>query len=71
MGGKIMLQEKTYHVIAQQETGLIKAYGIAEAKEKAFHFFQACYGNDYNILNIVDITSRNISAVEYLKNRLV
>ena len=64
------MQRKIFHVIAQQETGLIKAYGIAEAKEKAFNFFQACYGNDFNLLDIVDISGRKISNSEYLKNRL-
>lgn len=61
---------KIFHIVAQQETGLIKAYGIAEAKEKAFHHFQACYGNDYNILDIIDISDRNISEKIYIKNRL-
>jgi len=65
-----MLQEKIYHVISQQETGLIKAYGIAEAKEKAFNFFQAYYGNNYNLLDIVDVSHRNIDNKTYLKNRL-
>jgi hypothetical protein len=50
---------------------LIKAYGKAEVKEKAFNFFQACYGNEYQILNIVDVTERKISEKEYLKNMLV
>lgn len=64
------LTEKIYHVIAQQESGLIKAYGIAEAKEKIFHHFQSCYGNNYNILDIIDITNRNITKKEYIKHRL-
>lgn len=51
---------KTFHVIAIPESGLIEAFGIAEAKEKAFNFFQACYGNNYNILNIVDVSERKI-----------
>jgi len=65
-----MLKQKIFHVIAQQESGLIKAYGIAEAKEKAFHFFQACYGNDYNLLSIVDVSDRNIPEKEFLRCRL-
>jgi hypothetical protein len=51
---------KTFHVVATPESGLIEAQRIAEAKEKAFHFFQACYGNDYNILSIVDVSNRKI-----------
>jgi len=62
-----MLTEKMYHVIATPESGLIKAFGITEAKEKAWRFFQACYGNKFNILDIVDITERKISNKEYLK----
>lgn len=54
------MQLKTFHVVAIPESGLIEAYGLAEAKEKAFHHFQACYGNEYNILNIVDVTERTI-----------
>jgi len=65
-----MLKQKIFHVIAQQETGLIKAYGIVEAKEKVFHFFQACYGNDYNLLFIVDFSDRNITEAEFLRCRL-
>lgn len=65
------MESKIFNIVAIPESGLIKAYGIAEAKEKVFHFFQACYGNDYNILNIIDISGRNISENEYLKNRLI
>jgi hypothetical protein len=54
------METKLYHIIATPESGLIEAYGVAEAKEKAFHFFQACYGNNYNILDIVDVSGRKI-----------
>ncbi len=64
------MELKTYHVIEQQETGLLKAYGIAEVKEKIFNHFQSCYGNNYNILGIIDITNRNLTDSEYQKNRL-
>lgn len=51
---------KTFHIIGIPESGLIEAHGQAEAKEKAFHHFQACYGNNYNILDIVDVSNRDI-----------
>lgn len=62
---------RLYHVIAYQETGLIEAFGIAEVKEKIFNHFQSCYGNDYNILNIFDITDRNLSQKEINECRLI
>lgn len=50
----------TYFINAIPESGLINAEGKAEAREKAFNFFQACYGREYNILSIVDVTDRKI-----------
>ena len=64
------LQERVFHAVAIPQSGLIKAYGEAEAKEKAWQGLQACYGNDFNILGILDITERKISNFTYEKNRL-
>jgi len=50
----------TYFINAIPESGLIDAHSKAEAKEKAFHFLQACYGREYNILSIVDVSDRKI-----------
>lgn len=51
---------KTFHIVAIPESGLIEALGYAEAKDKAIHHFQACYGNEFNILDIVDVSNRII-----------
>lgn len=65
-----MLEEKIYHCIANKETFLIKSWGYAEAKEKAFHHLQSCYGNEYNILSFKDVTeelNNNPNKDEHLK----
>ena len=66
-----MLNEKIYHVVATPESGLIKAYGIAEAKVKAWIFLQACYGNSFNILAVIDVSDRDILRNQYLTNQLI
>jgi hypothetical protein len=64
------MKEKVYQMIAQQEEGYVKAYGYAEAKEKILSHLTACYGLDYDLLHIIDVTD-HVSIAEYDKNKLI